>query len=239
MSDKNVILNIDRKTFGISESDSKFEKLITESANKLLEDRGMTPSNFHLSDVGVEGDDYIVVMAFDGERTDPEVVEESPVETVEEVVAETPKIDKHSIDPEAHSDSSVAYSGPWADKKFELDVVEMSALFDLVQFAVMVMTPQNQGGLGFITETSLRSASVVNSFCIENVSGEVSTDERGNPVFNMAPEFQEHYSAWVNESYSLFMAEKEKRQSRIVKGGMMPGANFNPKGERSLEDMIR
>lgn len=132
---------------------------------------------------------------------------------------------------------SVAYEGPWADKKFELDIAQISAFFEAVQFCdYMIKRTQ------MVTPVAARSLQECQKFVLENLTDfnpEQMAAYQENPREQTEPleikikdEFAEHLKKWQEESVEIFqklVAEAEKKP-QVVAATMMPKDGFDPRG---------
>ena len=225
-----VVFMFDRSSFKVSESNPGFEQAIIDAANEKLVKDGCDPSEYRLGDIGVDGDKFVALMIRKDQGADEvefALGEEVPVE-------ESPRADAEQEPDQARP--SAAYEGPWADRKFEIDVVQMCAILDLVNYAMMISRPTDQGGMGAITETLPRSLGVVNNLCIRNTCV-IDQDEIREAVesgrrveIGLDDDFKQHFDSWMTESLALFEKQFGSARKKVVQAKMMPGPGFDPRG---------
>jgi len=230
-----------------SEDSSKFEDEIKAKVEEHLVADGIDPAFYRPADIVPHDGGYFIIMKFDRKKFDE--VNKGDDEGVEfyipedqdgaELDLETSGEGDHPL-PERNSNPrpSSAYDGAWSDRKFEIDVVQMCAILDVVNFAMEVSRPVEQGGMGAITETLPRSLGVVNNLCIKNTclvdEEEVRRSvEAGRPVeLQLDDGFKEHFKKWVDESVALFEEQYgSHRRKKVVQARMMPGQGFDPRGK--------
>ncbi len=129
---------------------------------------------------------------------------------------------------------SIAYDGPWSEKTFKMDIAQVSAFFEVVQFMEYLVKKTEMA-----TPVSMRSAQECQRFILENLCDfdqEKIMQEQGNsnePIkIKLKDEFAEHLKKWQEESIKLFeeRVSQMKKKPEIVKATMMPKEGFNPKG---------
>ena len=239
MSDEVVLkrsVEIPKSSTNVTETSPKFESTLLTMANQILEDEGIDPSSYRLADIDIDEDSYIVRMAasvVSEETLDGSCHCENHDDRVEDHRYESSNEDLSSIEDPSQVKPSAAYDGPWEEKKFEMDIVQLCALMDIINFTMVVAKPPPEGP-GMITETLPRSLAVLNNFCIKNVCI-VDEDEIRKAVesgkqiqISPDPSFDDHFTKWMKESTDLF--EKQRVSKKIVQAKMMPGAGFDPKG---------
>lgn len=131
-------------------------------------------------------------------------------------------------------DKSVAYDGPWADKKFELDIAQAAAMFEVVQFCdYMIKISQ------MITPVAARSLQECQKYVLENFTDfdtEQMKDHQANPgkplEIKINDDFAHHLKKWQEESVEIFekIVKEAEKKPQIVTANMVPQAGFDPKG---------
>jgi len=237
-------IHFSRDEIPVSESSSRFESIVSQRVEEMLVSKGGDPSWYRLADIGVDDDGYTVIM----KRIDAALKEDvEEAMTLDDILREDVgggvefDIDGEEVSPEVGGDEesevkpSAAYEGPWEERKFEMDIVQLCALMDMVNFCMTMAKPPPEGP-GMITETLPRSLSVMNSFCIRNacvIDEEKVREavERGKQlVISPDPDFDQHFQNWMRESVELFEKQYGAARKKVVQARMMPGAGFDPKG---------
>jgi hypothetical protein len=231
-----------RDDIPVSETNSKFESIISLRAEEALVSMGGDPSWYRLSDIGIDDVGYTVIMKkIDGALREEvqgasyfdEAFDEGASNDVEfSLDEESPEV---GGDEESEVKPSAAYDGPWEERKFEMDIVQICALMDIVNFCMSMAKPPPEGP-GMITETLPRSLSVMNNFCIRNacVIDEEKVMEAVRQGKQLAispdPDFDHHFQNWMKESIDLFEERHGAARKKVVQARMMPGAGFDPRG---------
>lgn len=131
-------------------------------------------------------------------------------------------------------DKSIAYDGPWKEKTFKMDIAQVSAFFEVVQFLEHLVQKTEMA-----TPVSMRSAQECQRFILENLCDfdqEKIMQEQANskePIkIKLKDEFAEHLKKWQEECIKLFeeRVSQMKKKPEIVKATMIPKDGFNPKG---------
>jgi len=135
----------------------------------------------------------------------------------------------------AESTKSVSYEGPWENKKFELDVAQMAAIFEVIQFCdYMVKRTQ------MVTPVAARSLQECQKIILENLTDfdvEKFSEQQIDPnkeaiEIKIKDEFAVHLKKYQEESVKIFeelVSEMEKKP-QIVTANMIPQQGFDPKG---------
>lgn len=117
-------------------------------------------------------------------------------------------------------EDSAAWEGELQSVQFQVDVLDLCALLDLMGFA-----QQLSQATGAISPTIRRSLMKLEAMLAANI-GEESENGGTKP----SDAFLQHMNAWMTESTELFNQAVTANKRRIVRAEMMPGAGFDPSG---------
>jgi len=231
--DKNEIV----KMKDITKLDEKIESL-AEKAFVELNQEG-TYSGWTLKDIKEEDTDYVAVMNLT-EKVDAPAEEcaeacadECPGEHVCDEVCACGDVEASELTEEAGKmKPSTSYEGPWHDQTLVLDIAQMAAFFEVVQF-MDYMVKRTQ----MITPVAARSLQecqriVLTNFTNFDPAQLIDATPEKPAEIKIKDEFAIHLKNWQEESVKLYediMAE-QKRKPQIVTATMNPKDGFDPKG---------
>ena len=223
-------LSFDEKIYNVVQA--AFDKINDGTYNK-----------WDIHDIKEEDDKYVVVLKVvtaDELKAEVETTSEpqnecSCCQHIEECPQE---ICEQDMDEPVY-ERSIAYAGPWEDKKFEMDIAQVSAFFEVVQFCdYMVKRTQ------MVTPVGARSLQECQRFILEHLT-EFNVDEvqekEADPQkpleVKIKDEFAEHLKKWQEESVQIFekLISEMQKKPQIVAATMMPKDGFDPKGPSGLK----
>lgn len=205
-----------------------FDEKIYNAVQKLFDKTNDgTYLEWDIHDVTEEPEEYIVSIKA---LTESDIVKKEPVNNN----VETTEI-KEDILESLENGKSIAYNGPWQEKVFEMDIAQVAAFFEVVQFCdYMVKKTQ------MITPVAARSLQECQKYILDNLTQfdasvyeKPTTGSPDQPIeIKIKDEFAEHLKKWQEESVAFFeklVADLEKKP-QIVQATMLPKEGFDPRG---------
>lgn len=137
-------------------------------------------------------------------------------------------------DKENQLPESKAKEGPFGESTWEITVVEMCAILDMLALAEIYMQPPPNGkGLSPLIHAVNRLRSFFYACVGEFQIDEARKTADGKQIVqvDISNFLKTHYRAWSQEAQEVF-AELARKQTgkTIVAARMVPGQGFNPKG---------
>jgi hypothetical protein len=212
--------------------DEKIESSAEKAFGELNSEGGF--SGWTLKDIKEDDTEYIAVMDITEKVAPPEC--ESSCEDCCEAEVECDKscdeVEASELTEEAQLKPSTSYEGPWHDQTLVLDIAQMAAFFEVVQF-MDYMVKRTQ----MITPVAARSLQecqriVLNHFTNFDPSQLIDATPEKPAEIKIKDEFAIHLKNWQEESvqiYEKLMAEQAKKP-QIVTATMTPKDGFDPKG---------
>ena len=212
--------------------DEKIESSAEKAFGELNSEGGF--SGWTLKDIKEDDTEYIAVMDIT-EKVAPSECESSCEDCCEAEVEcdkSCDEVEASELTEEAQLKPSTSYEGPWHDQTLVLDIAQMAAFFEVVQF-MDYMVKRTQ----MITPVAARSLQECQRIVLTNFTNFDpvqlidATPEKPAEI-KIKDEFAIHLKNWQEESVKLYedlMAE-QKRKPQIVTATMNPKDGFDPKG---------
>lgn len=218
--------------------EEKVYNIVEKSFEKINQDG--VYEKWDLDDIKEDGDNYVAVLKlFTKEDCKPKLCEEEcdcdgdcqcedncyceedcSCDNQEELSFGQKEFDKSSI-----------YPGPWENKTIELDVTQISALFELVQFCdYMIQRSRMITPSAVISMQELQKVILENltESTLEQVKNAKATKDNTPLQIKLKDDFAFHLKKWQEESAKYF--DEINKKPKIVTATMMPEQGFDPRG---------
>lgn len=207
--------------------DEKIYKIVSESFDKINDG---TYDKWDIHDIQEVDDGYTVILKVSNKDKNSECCE-----CCEDNHDNNSSYDvDENIPEEQPMEKSVAYNGPWSDKKFELDIAQAVAFFESIQFCDYLIKLTQA-----VTPVAARSVQECQRYILENFTKFNIEDFKTKEIdpneplkIELTDEFEAHVKQWQEESMKIFekLVAESKKKPQIVSATMMPKDGFDPKG---------
>ena len=228
-------VNFSLSDVGVRPESGEFEQRCLEVASTMVADEISGWANGpRVVDIDIQDDDVVVLL---GERSVSrvEVAEAEMAVGHLSLVGDEPCCDGCDTTCEAEVcdhdevtddpmdipiENSVAWQGPLAGWTFEIGVIDLCAILDLMGFAQQLSQATHA-----ISPTIARSMHKLEMMLAETIGEPV---EGGGT--RPSEGFLEHMNIWMKESTEMFDQVAKAQQRKVVRAKMMPGPDFDPTG---------
>lgn len=227
MSDS-IKVNLSVAEVGVRPGDSAFEEKCLQAAQEKAVGVVSDWERVGLHDIEVDGDAVVVHLRRSEAAPVPPPMPDSPPaedwpvgEPVEQPQSEEAAPGPSSEEIFVSIEGSAAYEGPLGDRRFEVDIVDLCAMLDVMGF-----TQQIAQAAGATSPTIARSLKKLEMM----LAGYIATEDAESKQKRPSDEFLQHMNVWMKESSEMFEKVMAQQQKRVVRAQMVPGPNFDPTG---------
>ena len=219
---------------GVGPGDSSFEaKCLAkarEKASELAAEMLAEWEGVGLRDIDVRSDDsvYVILKREVPRAVEVEVAPTPPVEdggwpVGEEIAPEGEAEPQVEGPPEGFVtiEDSEAYKGPLGDQRYEMDIVDLCAMLDVMGFAQQIAA-----AAGATSPTIARSMKKLEV----TLAGHIAVDDPETQQRRPSDDFLQHMNSWMRESTEMFEKAVAQGQKKVVRAQMVPGPDFDPTG---------
>ena len=214
---------------GVAVGTSSFEERCFAVASEKSADRVSEWEGVGLHDIDLRDDGTIIVSL---KRDTPKVpkVDASPIPETqdggwpvgEEIPAEEAQAPVEGPpDGFVSIEDSEAYKGPLGDSKYEMDIVDLCAVLDVMGFAQHIA--QAAGATSPTIARSMKKLEVT-------LAGHITIDDPETKQRRPSDDFLQHMNSWMKESTEMFEKAVSQGQKKVVRAQMVPGPDFDPTG---------
>ena len=215
---------------GASPGDSSFEEKCLAAASKKAAEQVSEWEGIGLNDIDVLPEGVVVHLKREAPKSPKVEVDMTPIAAPdggdwpvgEEISAE--EVQAPVEGPPGGFvtiEDSEAYKGPLGEAKYELDVVDLCAMLDVMGFAQQIAQ-----AAGATSPTIARSMKKLEM----TLAGHIAIDDPATKQRRPSDEFLQHMNNWMRESTEMFEKAVSQGQKKVVRAQMVPGPDFDPTG---------